>query len=56
MRFSAMPGKTQIIAASTNLGDWELVGVSEDRGNGSYEFEDRSAGRFSARFYPIISP
>jgi hypothetical protein len=56
MQLSAAPGKIQVVAASTNLMDWELIGVAVDRGDGSFEFEDSSASHFATRFYRIVSP
>ena len=56
VQFSAVTGKSQIVAASTNLVDWELIGVAVDRGNGTFEFEDGGAGHFFTRFYRIVSP
>jgi len=56
MRFSTPSGKIYIVAASTNMLDWELIGVAVDQGDGTFEFEDRSSTRFPTRFYRIISP
>ena len=56
MKFSTPSGKLHVVAASTNMLDWELIGVAVDRGDGTFEFEDTSATRFDARFYRIISP
>lgn len=55
LAFSAPPG-IHIIAASTNLVNWELIGRAVHVGDGSFGFEDSNAYRFSARFYRIISP
>ena len=55
VQFSAKAGSIQIVAASTNVIDWELIGVAVDRG-GEFEFEDKNAERFPARYYRIISP
>jgi hypothetical protein len=56
VQFCTTSGKVHVIAASTNLVDWELIGVATETSAGAYEFEDRSAGHFPARFYRIISP
>ncbi len=42
-----------IVEASTNLIDWQVIGVALDQGNGSFEFEDADAAKFSSRFYRI---
>ena len=56
LQFSATPGPAYIIEASTNLVNWEKIGVAADRGNGAFEFEDAHAGRMSTRFYRIVLP
>ena len=56
LQFAAAAGKLQVIAASTNLIDWELIGVATENTLGAFEFEDPAAARFPARFYRIISP
>jgi len=56
MKFSTPSLKTYVVAASTNMLDWELIGVAVPGGGGTFEFEDRSAPGFTTRFYRIISP
>jgi hypothetical protein len=56
MQFASPSGRIHVVAASTNMLDWELIGVAVDRGDGTFEFEDTSATRFDSRFYRIISP
>jgi hypothetical protein len=56
LQFSARPGAVQIIEASTNLVHWEMIGVAAPRGDGTFEFEDPNAPKFSSRFYRIVSP
>jgi len=56
IEFSAPSLNIQVVAASTNLVDWELIGVAHDLGNAAFEFEDRSGTNFETRFYRIISP
>ena len=50
------PGPAYILEASTNLVDWERIGVAVDRGDGMFSFEDANATRFPKRFYRIVSP
>jgi hypothetical protein len=54
LQFEAAPGALYIIEASTNLVDWEKIGVATD--NGTFEFEDANAGLYRARYYRIILP
>ena len=52
-KFTGTTGWLQIVEASTNLVDWEMVGVLADRGNGVFEFEDANATKFPGRFYRV---
>ena len=54
MQFVAEPGPTYVVEASTNLVDWEMIGVAVDRGDGTFEFEDPNAARFPSRFYRLL--
>jgi hypothetical protein len=56
MQFCADREPTYILQASTNLVDWETIGVAVDCGDGTFTFEDANAGRFANRFYRIVSP
>jgi hypothetical protein len=56
LQFAANPGPLYLLEASTNLVDWEMIGVAHDRGNGSFEFEDSNAARSPNRFYRIVAP
>jgi len=53
MQFSAEPGQLHVMEASSNLSDWEMIGVGSVLGDGSYEFEDKQAARFGQRFYRV---
>jgi hypothetical protein len=44
-----------VIEASTNLVDWELIGVASERIDGMFEFADPGAAGVPARFYRIRS-
>jgi len=54
--FASTAGQVHIIQASTNLIDWEMIGVATDHGDGSFDFEDANAWRFPSRFYRSVSP
>ena len=56
LHFNAQRGPVYIIEVSTNLVDWEKMGVAADDGNGLFEFEDANATRTPTRFYRIVSP
>ena len=54
MQWSAVHGRLYILEASTNLVDWERIGVAVDRGDGKFTFEDANAARFPNRFYRAV--
>jgi uncharacterized delta-60 repeat protein len=56
MQFSGEPGPVYILEASTNLVNWEMIGVAVDHGDGTFTFEDPDAARFPNRFYRLVSP
>jgi hypothetical protein len=56
LQVSGLAGQAYIVEASTNLLDWERIGVAVDGGGGAFEFEDAEAARVPTRFYRIVSP
>jgi hypothetical protein len=56
MEFSAPDGQVYAVEASTNLVDWERIGVAVRTGQGAFEFEDPDAARWPARFYRLVVP
>ncbi len=54
--FNAPQGFVYIVEASTNLVDWEKIGVPADCGFGEFEFEDRHASQLPTRFYRLVVP
>ena len=54
--FVAEPGPAYGVEASTNLTDWELIGVAVDHGEGTFGFTDTNAALFPNRFYRVVSP
>jgi len=56
VEISAEPGKTYLIEASTNLLNWELIGVATIQDDGSFAVEDQQAARFPQRFYRVVEP
>ena len=53
---SPSQGFVYLLEASTNLVDWEKVGVATDYGSGDFEVEDLPAPQLPARFYRLIVP
>jgi len=56
LQFDAPQGFVYIIEASTNLEDWEKIGVASNSAPGAFEFEDPNASQAPARFYRIVVP
>jgi hypothetical protein len=56
MQFQAERGPDYVLEASTNLTDWEKIGMAVDHGDGTFSFEDPTAARLPNRFYRIVSP
>ncbi len=56
VEFIALGGQAYTIQASTNLLNWETVGVVIENLNGWFEFEDSSAPTYQSRFYRIAPP
>ena len=56
LNFSGEAGHAQIVEASSNLVDWELIGVAVDEGDGTFSFEDVNAAKVPNRFYRTVSP
>jgi len=56
IHFPAPRGATYIIEASSNLVDWERVGVATRCEPDGFEFEDAAAQRMPARFYRVVVP
>jgi uncharacterized protein YdeI (BOF family) len=55
MQFAGDAGALYLIESSTNLVDWELIGVATSITNGQYQFDDKEAGRFARRYYRLRS-
>jgi len=52
-KFPAEAGGTYILEASTNLVNWEMIGVAAPVADGQFEFEDSQAAKFPSRFYRV---
>jgi len=56
LAFSAPHGQAYLIESSTNLVDWEKVGLAIECGAREFKFEDPAAAREPMRFYRITTP
>jgi hypothetical protein len=53
MQFAGDSGAPYLIESSTNLIDWELIGIASSTTNGQFQFDDKQAGRFARRYYRL---
>jgi len=44
------------VEASTDMVNWEKIGVAVANGDGTFTFEDPNAAKFPNRFYRVVSP
>ncbi len=49
-------GRPCILQASTNLLDWENIGIATQGPDGTFTTEDPHAGKYATRFYRLVSP
>jgi hypothetical protein len=56
LSFTGTSGQAYIIEASTNLTDWQMIGVANDRGDGTFDFDDSGSTNLTQRFYKVIDP
>jgi hypothetical protein len=56
LQFAASSGQSWIVEASTNLVNWEKIGVAVPAPDGNCEFDDAQAMRFPSRYYRVVSP
>ena len=56
LQIEGAAGQVYIVEASTNLVDWEAVGIATVQGNGSFQFEDTDAAHQARRYYRAVLP
>ena len=56
LNFSGMHQQVYIIEASTNMVDWQMIGVAQDQGDGTFNFDDADAPQIPQRYYRIVVP
>jgi uncharacterized delta-60 repeat protein len=56
LQITAGSAPAQIVEASSNLVDWEMIGVVVANGDGTLTFEDANASKFPNRYYRIVTP
>ena len=56
LKFEGNRGQTYIIEASSDLADWEKIGVATDLQDGNFEFDDSNWKGTPVRFYRVVTP
>ncbi len=56
LNFSGMQHQIYIIEASTNMVDWQMIGVAQDQGDGTFNFDDAQSTQLPARYYRVVVP
>ena len=56
LNFSGIHQQVYIIEASTNLVDWQMIGVANDLGDGTFDFDDTDASHIPQRYYRVVAP
>jgi hypothetical protein len=55
LMFSGSPSQTYLIEASTNLVNWDAIGLAMPSGSGNYDFEDPQEDDFPLRYYRVVT-
>jgi len=56
LKFSAPTGQVYFVEASSNLVDWEAIGVATQKPDGTFAVDDPDAATLLNRFYRVVSP
>jgi hypothetical protein len=56
VKFLGIPGRVYLVQASSNLIQWETIGVATETDTGSYRFDDAGAANATARYYRLVVP
>ena len=56
LKLEAEPGPLYTVEASTDLLQWQQIGVMTNNGSDVFEFEDATPGSGDMRFYRVVSP
>jgi len=56
LQFSADETRTYTIEASTDLADWQAIGLASQSGSpGNFDFDDQGSNEFAVRYYRVVS-
>ena len=52
--FAGIPGQSYTIEASSDMVHWQPIGVANDQGDGTFQFDDSQFGQNRERFYRVV--
>jgi hypothetical protein len=55
LQIEGTAGQVYVVEVSTDMIHWQPIGTAQDRGEGSFEFEDTNSNS-ACRFYRVVSP
>lgn len=56
LSFTGTPGQLYLVQASSDLNDWETIGIASETDTGSFQFQDANSQSASARYYRLVAP
>jgi hypothetical protein len=56
LNFHASSGQTYLIEASSDMVNWQKVGVAQDQGAGAFDFSENQPAGVVTRFYRVVTP
>jgi hypothetical protein len=56
LNFHASSGQTYLIEASSDMVNWQKVGVAQDQGAGAFDFSENQPAGVMTRFYRVVTP
>ncbi len=56
LNFHGLSGQTYIIESSSDMVNWQKVGVAQDQGTGAFDFSENQPTGVTTRFYRVVKP
>jgi len=56
LNFLGTHQQTYLIETSTNLADWQIIGVANDNGDGTFGFDDNVSTQIPGLYYRAVTP
>ena len=55
LEFSGSEARTYVVEASTNLVNWDTIGLAEPMGSGEFDSDDGQWSDYPVRFYRVVT-